>query len=152
MDEIKKIPQGKYDTLMSIWPERWSCSHCPGRRYLVKDGKHGGLVDIEHRTCTCRNWNLDQLPCDHAIVVARFTKTNFNFLCHEYYSTFWMQIAYALAINPVSHPSVWEVPDEVGSMIVLLPTRKRQTGRPKERRIPSVGEVRRKSNCSNCSK
>ncbi|KAK2653439.1 hypothetical protein Ddye_013295 [Dipteronia dyeriana] len=56
-------------------------------RYLVKDGKHDGLVDIKHRTCTCRNWDLDQLPCDHAIAVARFTKTNFNSLCHEYYNT-----------------------------------------------------------------
>ncbi|KAK2646235.1 hypothetical protein Ddye_021430 [Dipteronia dyeriana] len=170
MDEIKKIHQGTYDTLMSIWPDLWSCSQCPGRRYqmmttniaevlnnciqkaprlpitaameflgdmlqrwfndrreqagknptylgnaavghckernewsltynvylieltryLVKDGKHDGLVDIEHRMCTCRNWDLDQLPCDHAIAVARFTKTNFNSLCHEYYNTSWM--------------------------------------------------------------
>ncbi|KAK2652749.1 hypothetical protein Ddye_012605 [Dipteronia dyeriana] len=114
MDEIKKIHQGTYDTLMSIGPERWSRSQCPGRRnkwsltynvypieltrYLVKDGKHDGLVDIEHRTCTCCNWDLDQLPCDHAIAV----------------------------------PS------------------KRQAGRPKERRIPSVGEVHRQKKCSNC--
>ncbi|KAK1556754.1 hypothetical protein Q3G72_011463 [Acer saccharum] len=40
-------------------------------RYLDKDGKYDGLVDIEQRTCTCRNWDLDQLPCDHAIAVAR---------------------------------------------------------------------------------
>ncbi|KAK2645303.1 hypothetical protein Ddye_020498 [Dipteronia dyeriana] len=128
MDEIKKIHQGTYDTLMSIGHERWSRSQCPGRRreqagknptylgnatvghckernewsltynvypieltrYLVKDGKHDGLVDIEHHMCTCHNWDLDQLPCDHAIAVARFTKTNFNSICHEYYNISWM--------------------------------------------------------------
>ncbi|KAK2654642.1 hypothetical protein Ddye_014498 [Dipteronia dyeriana] len=118
--------------------------------YLVKDGKHDGLVDIEHCTYTCHNWGLDQLPCDHAIAVARFTKTNFNSLYHEYYNTSWMQTAYALAINPILHPSVWEVPDEVGSVIVLPPNSKRQAGRLKERRIPSAGEVRRQKKCSNC--
>ncbi|KAK2655793.1 hypothetical protein Ddye_008845 [Dipteronia dyeriana] len=141
MDEIKKIHQGTYDTLMSIRPERWSRSQCPGRRYqtmttnitevlnnciqkarrlritavmeflrdmvqrwfndrreqagknptylgkaavghfkernewlltynvypieltryLVNDGKHDRLVNIEHRTCTFHNWDLDQL-------------------------------------------------------------------------------------------
>ncbi|KAK2641398.1 hypothetical protein Ddye_023161 [Dipteronia dyeriana] len=119
-------------------------------RYLVKVGKHDGLVDIEHRTCTCRNLDLDQLPCDHVIAVARFTKTNFNSLCHEYYSTSWMQTAYAPAINPVPHPSIWEVPDEVSYVIVLPPNSKRQAGRPKERRIPFVGEVHQQKKCSNC--
>jgi len=145
-------------------------------RYLVKDSKYDGLVNIEQRTCTCRNWDLDQLPCDHAIAVARyivqfyncyehiigflltffiwlmyrFTKTNFNSLCHEYYSTSWMQTAYAPSINPVPHPAFWEVPDEVASMIVLPPDSKRQAGRPKEIRTPSAGEFRRKNNCANC--
>ncbi|KAK2661814.1 hypothetical protein Ddye_000388 [Dipteronia dyeriana] len=230
MDEIKKIHQGTYDTLMSIGPERWSRSQCPGRRYqmmttniaevlnnciqkdrrlpiaaameflrdmlqkwfndrreqagknptylgkaavghcnernewsltynvypieltryLVKDGKHDGLVDIEHRTCTCRNWDLDQLPCDHIIAVARFTKTNFNSLCHEYYSTSWMQTAYPPTINPVPHPFFWEEPDEVSSVNVLPPNSKRQVGRQKERRIPSAGEVHQQKKCSNC--
>ncbi|KAK3189903.1 hypothetical protein Dsin_029464 [Dipteronia sinensis] len=119
--------------------------------YLVKDGKHDGLVDIEQHTCTYRNWDLDQLPCDHAIAVARYivqfynsyqfligTKTNFNSPYHEYYNTSWMQTAYAPAINPVPHPSVWEVPNEVASMIVLPPNSRKQAGRPKETRIPSA--------------
>ncbi|KAK0605765.1 hypothetical protein LWI29_030510 [Acer saccharum] len=50
-------------------------------KYLVKDGKYDGPIDIEQRMCTCRNWDLDQLPCDHAISIARFTKTNFNSCC-----------------------------------------------------------------------
>ncbi|KAK2651651.1 hypothetical protein Ddye_011507 [Dipteronia dyeriana] len=98
-------------------------------RYLVKDGKHDGFVDVENRTCICSNWDLDQLPCDHAIAVARFTKTNFNSLCHEYYNTSWIQTAYAPAINPVPHPSFWEVPNEVSSVIVLPPNSKRQAGK-----------------------
>ncbi|KAK2660808.1 hypothetical protein Ddye_007341 [Dipteronia dyeriana] len=35
INEIKKIHQGTYDTLMSIGPERWSRSQCPGRRYQM---------------------------------------------------------------------------------------------------------------------
>ncbi|KAK2634503.1 hypothetical protein Ddye_029295 [Dipteronia dyeriana] len=150
MDEIKKIHQGTYDTLMSIWPERWSRYQCPGRRCLVKDGKHDRLVDIEHHRCTCRNWDLDQLSCDHVIVVARFTKTNFNSPCHEYYNTSWIQTAYAPTINSVPHPFIWEVPDQVGSVIVLPPNSKRQAGRLKERRTPSAKEVYWQNKCSNC--
>ncbi|KAK2659610.1 hypothetical protein Ddye_006143 [Dipteronia dyeriana] len=114
MDEIKKIHQGTYATLMSIEPERWSRSQCPGRRYQMM-----------------------------TMNIKKVQKTNFNSLYHEYYSSSWMQTAYAPATNPVPHPSVWEVPNEVGSVIVLLPNSKRQAGRPKERRIPSAGEVRR---------
>ncbi|TXG54244.1 hypothetical protein EZV62_019500 [Acer yangbiense] len=54
-----------------------------------------------------------------------FTKTNFNSFCHEYYSTSWMQTAYAPSINPVPHPAFWEVPDKVASMIDLPPDSKR---------------------------
>ncbi|KAK0580131.1 hypothetical protein LWI29_036815 [Acer saccharum] len=120
------------------------------REYLVKDGEHDSLVDIEKRTCSCREWDIFQLPCKHTIAVARFTKTNFNSFCHDYYSTSWLQTAYAPPINPVPYVSIWEVPEEVKCMIVLPPKSKRQSSRPKEIRVPSAGEVTRIQHCTKC--
>ncbi|KAK0578456.1 hypothetical protein LWI29_010707 [Acer saccharum] len=83
--------------------------------------------------CGAYRQTCDAIP-SHWVVP--FTKTNFNSLCHEYYRTSWMQTAYAPSINPVPHPTFWEVPDEVASMIVLPPDSKRQAGRLKEIRTP----------------
>ena len=44
-----------------------------GNKYLVKHAKENDvIVDIVARTCSCRKWNLNQLPCLHAIVVGRY--------------------------------------------------------------------------------
>ncbi|KAK3229504.1 hypothetical protein Dsin_001385 [Dipteronia sinensis] len=109
-----------------------------GHWYVVKDGEHDSLVDIKNRTCSCREWDIFQLPCKQTIVVARLTKTNFNSFCHDYYNTFWLQTTYAPPINPVPYVSIWEVLEEMKCMIVLPPKSKRQSGRPKEIRLPSA--------------
>ncbi|XP_052171685.1 uncharacterized protein LOC127787667 [Diospyros lotus] len=102
-----------------------------GNKYLVKHAKEGdGIVDIVARTCSCRKWDLDQLPCLHAIAAGR--------------------CAYAPPINPLPNQSAWVILTQVRGVIVLLPTQRRQPSRPREGRIPSVRETRIRKSCGKC--
>ena len=35
----------------------------------VKKGRQNVIVDFELKTCTCRQWQLDGIPCGHVIRV-----------------------------------------------------------------------------------
>ena len=39
--------------------------------YHVKDVHKDCVVNIQHKTCTCRKFELDLFPCAHAVVVIR---------------------------------------------------------------------------------
>ena len=39
-----------------------------------------GFVQPFERTCSCRHWDLDQLPCHHAIAVARYSNYTYTLL------------------------------------------------------------------------
>ncbi|KAK2661745.1 hypothetical protein Ddye_000319 [Dipteronia dyeriana] len=39
--------------------------------FLVKDGDLDGTVDLTSKTCTCREFDMDGLPCEHALACIR---------------------------------------------------------------------------------
>ncbi|KAK0580985.1 hypothetical protein LWI29_008406 [Acer saccharum] len=39
--------------------------------FLVKDGDLDGNVDLTAKTCTCKEFDVDQLPCAHALACIR---------------------------------------------------------------------------------
>ena len=47
---------------------------------VIHYSKGDGMVDIQQHTCTCKQWNLDQLPCVHACAVARYGNYTLYFL------------------------------------------------------------------------
>ena len=73
-----------------------------------------------------------------------------NGLCNDFFTTGWLQHAYAMAVNPVPNPETWDLPDVVRDRIVLPWLKRKQSGRPKKSRTPSAGEKRKKQTCSNC--
>ena len=60
---------------------------------------------------------------------------------------------YSGLLYPVCLPDEWDVPESVRSIIVNPPIWRKQAGRPRTTRIPSVGERERRRHqvCSNCS-
>ncbi|KAL3648622.1 hypothetical protein CASFOL_005025 [Castilleja foliolosa] len=42
-----------------------------GQIYHLKDGTHNYVVDLDKRTCTCNVFQVDLLPCSHAIKAIR---------------------------------------------------------------------------------
>ncbi|XP_024009607.1 uncharacterized protein LOC112084604 [Eutrema salsugineum] len=88
------------------------------------------VVNLIEKTCTCRRFDLEKIPCVHAIAAADRKKLSPISLCHHYYHTSYLQQAYAVSIMPrdVALP----VPDEVHTKICLPPDVRNPPDRPKK--------------------
>ncbi|KAK3189275.1 hypothetical protein Dsin_028836 [Dipteronia sinensis] len=120
--------------------------------FKVKDGAKDRLVNLLDRTCTCREFEIDLLPCAHALATLRACKRPFIDFCSHYYKKSSLVGAYAGVIRPVSHMSDWEIPDEISSLVVHPPEWMSQAGRPCKVRKKLKGEFRSRKGktCSIC--
>ncbi|CAL2246841.1 unnamed protein product [Prunus armeniaca] len=109
-----------------------------------------GLVNLQNCSCTCRKFDLEQLPCKHAIAVCRHLKLNPDSLASSYYTRATWAAAYAKSIYPVPPQGTWVIPEHLNNIKILPPLSKVMSGRHKTRRIPSKGEDRRENKCSRC--
>ncbi|KAL5555345.1 hypothetical protein UlMin_037581 [Ulmus minor] len=97
--------------------------------YTVLDGDKNGVVDLQEMTCSCRRFQLEQLPCAHAMIAIRHSKIDvYDFL------------TYAGVVYPLPHQGDWVVPNVVRDVKVLPPDIRSVSGRQRKSRIPSVGE------------
>ncbi|KAL5552178.1 hypothetical protein UlMin_002354 [Ulmus minor] len=120
--------------------------------YHVKGGELEGVVDIFNKTCTCKEFDIDKLPCVHAVAAAHHAQVSVYNLVSPYYTKEYYLLAYGETIYPVRSQSQWDVPNEVVTRIVLpREVKEKKRGRPKTSRFPSVGEFRkRKNRCGKC--
>ncbi|KAK2658619.1 hypothetical protein Ddye_005152 [Dipteronia dyeriana] len=102
--------------------------------FLVKDGDLDGHMGLTTKTCTCREFDVDQLPCAHALACI---------------SAF-LVAAYNGEIHPVGQPSEWLVPLNIESKIVRPPVGHRPLGRPRKNRILSFCEEVTQRRCTTC--
>lgn len=118
--------------------------------YNVLDGDMNGLVHLQNYSCTCRKFDLEQLPCKHAIAVCRHLKLNPYSFASSYYTRATWAAAYAESIYPVPPQGTWVIPENVQNVNLLPPISKVMSGRRKTQRIPSKGEDSRERKCSRC--
>ncbi|KAL3646052.1 hypothetical protein CASFOL_011232 [Castilleja foliolosa] len=112
-----------------------------GCSFHVMDGRKNPVVDLNGRTCSCRRFQLDKIPCSHAIAAAAKKNVSKFELAHPYYFSEYLLLAYAETIMPVGHEDHWQTPDEVSNPTLLFPTKARGIGRPGGKsRILSQGE------------
>ncbi|KAK3210830.1 hypothetical protein Dsin_015536 [Dipteronia sinensis] len=120
----------------------------------VKDGNKDGLVNLSKKTCSCTKFQVDKLPCRHALAAVRYEKKHFPDFCGDCYkTTSWLE-AYSGNIFPVGHHSEWNIPQDVQSKVVHPPPLRAQVGRPKKKRFKSAGEHGngKTRNCTICKK
>ncbi|KAL5570812.1 hypothetical protein UlMin_020409 [Ulmus minor] len=89
--------------------------------YIVLDGDKNRFVDLQARTCSCRRFQLEQLPCAHAMIAIRHSKRDVYNFCSEYYNSSTWKATYAEVVYPLSHQGDWVVPNEVCDVKVLPP-------------------------------
>ncbi|KAL5562200.1 hypothetical protein UlMin_031947 [Ulmus minor] len=120
--------------------------------YHVKCGELEGVVAIFNKTCTCKEFDIDKLPCVHAIATVHHAQVSVYSLVSPYYTKEYYVLAYDETIYSVGSQSQWDVPNEVIARIVLpREVKDKKRGRPKTSRFPSVGEFRkRKNRCDKC--
>ncbi|KAL5556063.1 hypothetical protein UlMin_038299 [Ulmus minor] len=71
--------------------------------YTVLDGDKNGVVDLQARTCSCRQFQLEQLPCVHAMIAIWHSKRDvYNFNSKYYNSSTW-KVTYAGVVYPLPH-------------------------------------------------
>ena len=107
-------------------------------------------VNLDTRSCTCRQFDLDHIPCAHAIAACRFYNISCYTLCSKYFTTKALLSSYSECIYPTGNEIDWVVPNHIRDKVVLPPKTRRPTGRPRKVRIPSGGEGKRTSRCSRC--
>ncbi|KAL6530808.1 assists the folding of proteins upon ATP hydrolysis [Orobanche gracilis] len=113
--------------------------------YKVEENKVSYELDLRTWTCCCREFDLDQIPCRHAVAAISVS-------C--YFKQQGLVETYKEHIIPMPHPGEWNVPPEVSSIICLPPDEVRQAGRPQMSRARSVVENlaagRRPQVCGRC--
>lgn len=120
--------------------------------FQVRDGGKDGLVNLHDRTCSCKKWQLSQLPCSHVAAVSRHLGLNdcLNW-CNAFFTKDTLIEVYSEPIYPVPPDTEWESVVDVAPRVVLPPIRfRRPAGRPRVQRMPSTGETVQTRKCGRC--
>lgn len=68
------------------------------------------IVNVWEKKCSCKYFDIQQLPCTYALTVYRHIHLSHNSLCSHYYRTDILVAAYAEVIHPLGNDVDWEVP------------------------------------------
>ncbi|XP_060216901.1 uncharacterized protein LOC132644330 [Lycium barbarum] len=123
---------------------------------------HGAvaMVGLNNRTCSCREFDLDKIPCPHVIAAIRtqfgddYGLRVYDFVS-PYYSVWSYKHAYERSIHPVLSEEFWELPPELLESKIPCPYVVCKSGRKKRKRAPSFlerGSKKKKNKCSICKR
>ncbi|XP_020270877.1 uncharacterized protein LOC109846064 [Asparagus officinalis] len=105
-------------------------------------------VDLEHKSCTCRAWDILRIPCKHACAAINFMHRDVYQFCDWFMTTEAFRRSYEPILFPVPNYDKPDVTDETIS--ILPPKTTKRHGRNKNRRINNRSESRRVIRCSRC--
>ena len=96
------------------------------------------VVNLIEKKCSCRRFDLEKLPCAHAIAAAEARKISRISLCHHYYRKQYLYNAYFNVVMPKD--DAVPISEEVAKQICLPPDVRQPPGRPKKSRHKSILE------------
>ncbi|XP_075101602.1 uncharacterized protein LOC107767793 [Nicotiana tabacum] len=103
--------------------------------HTVIDGVKWYIVCLENKRCRCGKFQLDELPCAHALVALRHMNESYENYCSPFYTRESLLRTYEIPVNPMPDESKWNVPQHISEEVVNPPTGgKRQPGRPQKER------------------
>ncbi|GMN51335.1 hypothetical protein TIFTF001_020474 [Ficus carica] len=73
------------------------------------------IVDMSERTCTCKRFQVDQIPCPHAMAVCNHRRIDSYNYCSNYYTKDYLYACYSSVVHPIGSAEGWDVPEEVRS-------------------------------------
>ncbi|XP_065857298.1 protein FAR1-RELATED SEQUENCE 3-like [Euphorbia lathyris] len=118
--------------------------------YPVFDGENRYIVNMATRSCTCNRFQVDEIPCEHASAVIHKQQMDPYEFCSTYFSKESMQNTYEGSVFPLPKQDTWDVPEEVKDRMVLPPSCRIRSGRPRKRNIKAVYESKSQNCCSRC--
>ncbi|KAK4858090.1 hypothetical protein QYF36_010890 [Acer negundo] len=98
------------------------------------------LMNLDDATCDCGMWQMNGLPCTHAIAVFIMYNKEFphNHVHWFYFKQAW-QLTYEGVINPILDESRWY---EFQSETIKPPVKRTKVGMPKKKRTRAPDEPR----------
>ncbi|KAH6807620.1 hypothetical protein C2S51_028728 [Perilla frutescens var. frutescens] len=97
--------------------------------WKVEIGKETYMVDLQHRTCDCREFELDLIPCSHAAAAIRYSDRHMYDFVDKCYKTETLVSIYDSVIMGLPSSKEWSFPP-YGSSPVLAPVIKNQVSHP----------------------
>ncbi|XP_070013045.1 uncharacterized protein [Nicotiana sylvestris] len=118
------------------------------------DGVKRYIVCLENKKCSCGQFQLDELPCAHALAALRHRNETYENYCSPYYTRKSLLLTYEMPVNPLPDEGKWDVPQHILDEVVKPPAGdKRQPGRPHKERYKTFDEIKSKKykvSCGNC--
>ncbi|XP_022893122.1 uncharacterized protein LOC111407708 [Olea europaea var. sylvestris] len=137
---------------LNVGYEKWSRLHMPTNRYSTMTSNIVESVNAVAKVAknypiralleslSCRMFQVDQLPCPHALTVIATLKRNVYDFCSVYYTRYAYLNTYKETVFPIGNKTEWNLPEDVSNRVVLAPDQKRSSGRPTEKRKKSAYE------------
>ena len=107
-------------------------------------------VNMKDKTCTCKIFQADELPCKHAAAVINKKLWDPYQFCSYYYKNDTLKATYAAVINPISSEDRIGIPEDILEEVVDKPAVKPKAGKPRKRRIRSLMEKIKENHCGRC--
>ncbi|XP_050233390.2 uncharacterized protein LOC126681878 [Mercurialis annua] len=119
---------------------------------VLENGKKY-TVNMVERTCTCKKFDIDEIPCKHAIAFLADKKIEPYAYCSRYYTNAAMLATYSDTVYPFEKEEEWIIPEHIKNMIVKPPQHRTRTGRPKKGMYQSKwGNPKNDPNQGQCGK
>ncbi|XP_057775439.1 uncharacterized protein LOC130994412 [Salvia miltiorrhiza] len=137
--ELTEVVEGKFHVAVEAGRQlvvRGTTTHM----FSVEDDHAFYIVDLENRTCSCAQFDLDDIPCCHACAAIRRAGLQVTDFVGRYFKQSVLLATYMERIVPVPHPTYWNVPDEISAYVVKPPDITVHAGRPKLSRARSAVE------------
>ncbi|XP_060178121.1 uncharacterized protein LOC132608065 [Lycium barbarum] len=127
----------------------------PSTEYVhtVIDEGRRFIVCIQKKTCSCKEFQMEEIPCPHAWAVLKKKNLTADNYCSKIYKPETVMKTYDIPVYPLPDESEWKIPGYILEEVVFPPRYKRPPGRPKKKRDNSLSEwfsTKRTNSCSRC--
>ncbi|KAH0706487.1 hypothetical protein KY289_011563 [Solanum tuberosum] len=129
-------------------------------KYIVTGQDEVATVDLLAKSCTCKVFDIDKIPCPHAMAALRCQYgDDYGRRIYEYSSSYYnvevYLIAYVEEIKSVPSEETWEVPIKILERKISSPfVEPGKVGRRSSKRHKGIGESfsTKKNKCSLCKR
>ena len=72
--------------------------------WVIRGGDFDAVVDLQRMTCTCKKFDLEKLPCEHALRAAgEIMENKFYYCLSLFYSVNYWRLSYEESVYPIPH-------------------------------------------------
>ncbi|XP_057811833.1 uncharacterized protein LOC131026075 [Salvia miltiorrhiza] len=98
---------------------RYTAKRTSERKYRVRAGDRRFMVDLQAKSCECNEFDLDDMPCSHAIAAIIEANEPVEDYVEAYYKLSSLVQTYSGSVNHLLPLEHWEIPFEIATDIVL---------------------------------